>query len=74
MVLGAPVVTPLEVSISMLLAWNLELSLEHGKYLWLEFHLEHWVTWLFSCGNYLWLAYHCYFHLGPHLNPQIVYL
>ena len=74
MVLGAPVVTPLKVSISMFLAWNLALSLEHGKYLWLEFHLAHWVTWWLALGKDILLAYHLYFQLGTHLNPQIVYM
>ena len=58
MVLGAPVVTPLEVSISIFLAWNLSLSLANGKDLWLEFHLAQWVTCLLALGKDIWLAYH----------------
>ena len=38
--MGATFYIQLEVQLSCLLAWHLEITLAHGKDIWLKFHLE----------------------------------
>ena len=73
MVLGAPVVSPLGYSINVLLILSLLIPLAHGKNIWLEFHLAHWMDLLFALEKCIWFYYHWAFHLDPHLALQILY-
>ena len=56
----------------MFLYWNSEITLSHGKDLWLEFHLDHWLAWWLALEKDMWLDYHCYLHLDPHSTIQIL--
>ena len=40
--------TELENQPEYFLAWKFSINLAHGKDLWLEFHLVHWVDWLLA--------------------------
>ena len=71
-VLGAPVGSQLGYSINIFLGLALEIFLAHGKDIWSDFHLVHWMAWWFALEKYHWLDYHWDFHLDSYLTLQIL--
>ena len=55
-------------------AWHLEIIFVHMNKPWLEFHMEHCISWLLLLEKSLWLIYHWDFHLDNQLNIQILEL
>ena len=56
------------------LACNLEITLEHGKDIVLDFNLAQWLYWWLALEKNFWLAYHWELQLHPYLNIQIMEL
>ena len=60
----------LKIKSACCLDWHLAITLAHGKDIWLEFNLEHWLDWCLAPEKDIWLDYNWDFHLNLQIQDM----